>query len=417
MRDYPYSFHVALDGNGINGLEGMAGVCLFLYNPTDNSYAYKIKYYQGMAGGHAVNVNPAGTYGFLGNAGQHLLLYDAQNLEELDRISTLRFEVNDTTIRGSTHLIWLDNEEFITPIGEYFYKFHVNNLSKGERLGPHKVSLVHAMKLTKSRKYICYGAMDNPRLGRQGEAKEVGVWDMARGEATRMELPTTCWHVATHSSEDLFYTVSFRVVPQDYIDYHEWGLAYLKEYAFEIDPANKQVLRHWACGREVPAHFNSDIITSTTELIFCNGASQSIVCIDLESFTNFRVIDEKPDLRTTLEHPREIATQVYDTFGRGTFFTNSRHFFNALRASRFSLLDSIYGCQLSGDQSLLFTANRGLNHLTVYDYPDACLRLRVKMPELQEYIPSMGPMDDPRLGFHHGFLISPHAGAPPLRIP
>ena len=64
MRDYPYSFHVALDGNGINGLEGMAGVCLFLYNPGDNSYAYKIKYYQGIAGGHAVNVNPAGTYGF-----------------------------------------------------------------------------------------------------------------------------------------------------------------------------------------------------------------------------------------------------------------------------------------------------------------------------------------------------------------
>jgi hypothetical protein len=45
------------------------------------------------------------------------------------------------------------------------------------------------------------------------------------------------------------------------------------------------------------------------------------------------------------------------------------------------------------------------------------MRLRVKMPELQEYIPSMGPMDDPRLGFHHGFLISPDAGAPPLRIP
>jgi len=26
MKGYPYSFHIALDGNGINGLEGMAGV-------------------------------------------------------------------------------------------------------------------------------------------------------------------------------------------------------------------------------------------------------------------------------------------------------------------------------------------------------------------------------------------------------
>jgi len=254
MREYPYSFHVALDGNGINGFEGMAGVCLFLFDPSDNSYAYKIKYYQGMAGGHAVNVNPAGTYGFLGNVGQHLLLYDARTVEELDRISTLRFEVNDTSIRGSTHLIWLNNEEFMTAVGDYFYRFNVNNLAKGERLGPHKVNLPHAMKLTKSRKYLCYGSMDSPLLGRQGEAKEVGIWDMATGEATRMVLPATCWHLTTHPTEDLFYPVSFRVVPQEYIDYHEWALAFLKEYAFEIDAENRQVLRHWAAS---PRHSTS----------------------------------------------------------------------------------------------------------------------------------------------------------------
>ena len=416
MQEYPYSFHIALDGNGINGLEGMAGVCLFLYNPVDNSYAYKIKYYQGMAGGHAVNVNPAGTYGFLGNAGQHLLLYDAHNLEELDRISTLRFEVNDTSIRGSTHLIWLNNEEFLTAIGDYFYKFSVNNLGKGERLGPHKVKLPHAMKLTRSRKYICYGSMDNPHFGRDGEAKEVGIWDMATGEATRMELPTTCWHLTTHPTEDRFYAVSFRVMPQENIDYHEWAIAFLKEYAFEIDAENKQVLRHWATSRETPAHINSDVTISDSELIFCNGASQSIICIDLKNFANFRVIDERPDLRTTLEHPREIATQVYDSFARGSLFTSTRHFFGALRASRFSLLDSVYGCQLSRDQSLLFTANRGLNHITMYNYPDATVKLRVKMPELHEYVPSMGAMDDPRLGFHHGYLISPKNEDSILRI-
>ena len=407
MKSYPYAFHIALDGNGINGLEGMAGVCLFLYDPQDNSYAYKIQYYPGMAGGHAVNVNPAGTYGFLGNAGQHLLLYDAHTLEEVDRISTLRFEVNDTSIRGSTHLIWLSNEEFLTAIGDYFYRFNVNQLSKGERLGPHKVKLPHAMKLTKSRRYICYGSMDNPRLGRDGEAKEVGIWDMQTGEAVRMELPATCWHLTTHPKEDRFYAVSFRVLPQDNIDYHEWAIAYFKEYAFEIDAGAKQVTRHWAASREVPAHINSDVTISDSELIFCNGASQSIVCIDLKNFADFRVIDEKPDLRTAMEHPREMATQVYDTLARGSFFTNTRHFLGALRASRFTLLDSVYGCQLSKDQSLLFTANRGLNHLTVYNYPDASIRLRVTMPELQSYMPTMGPMEDPRLGFHHGFLISP----------
>jgi len=405
-QSYPYAFHIALDGNGINGLEGMAGVCIFLFNPADNSYAYKIKYYPGVAAGHAVNVNPAGTHGFLGNAGQHLLLYDARNLEEIDRVSTLRFETNDTTIRGSTHLVWLDDEEFITAIGDYFYKFNINDLCHGERLGPHKVKLPHAMKLIPSRKYLCYGSMDHPRYGRDGEAKEVGVWDMATGEATRIELPTTCWHLACHPKHDWFYAVSFRVLPQDGVDYHEWAIAYLKEYAFEIDAESKQVLRHWACSRDTPAHINSDITISDRELIFCNGASQSIVCIDLSSFAEFRLIDERPDLSTSMQHPREIATQLYDTFARGNFFTNSRHFFGALRVSRFTMLDSVYGCQLSKDQSLLFTANRGLNHITVYDYPSANVRLRVPMPELHEFVPSMPWVADPRLGFHHGHLIS-----------
>ena len=31
MKQYPYRFHIALDGNGLNGLEGRAGVCQFLF--------------------------------------------------------------------------------------------------------------------------------------------------------------------------------------------------------------------------------------------------------------------------------------------------------------------------------------------------------------------------------------------------
>ena len=49
IKGYPYAFHIALDGNGINGLEGMAGVCLFLFDPAGNRHAYKIVYYDGIA--------------------------------------------------------------------------------------------------------------------------------------------------------------------------------------------------------------------------------------------------------------------------------------------------------------------------------------------------------------------------------
>lgn len=405
MREYPYRFHVALDGNGLNGLEGRAGICQFLFDPADNAYAYKIRYFDGIAGGHTVSVNPGGTLGFLGNTGQHILIYDAINCEDLARQSTLRYEVNDTSLRGSTHAVWLSDEEFITAIGDYFYRFEVRNLGRGEKLGPHGAKLPHAIKRTASGKYLVYGSMDNPRMGRAGEAREVGIFDLQSCTARRIELPATCWHVVAHPTREVFYCVSFRVIAQDYEDYHEWAMAYLKEYAFEIDAESGEVVRHWACSRDVPAHINSDVILSDRELIFCNGASQTIVAIDLDSFARYRIIDERPRVDVLATSKRAIATQVLDALSRGSLGANSRHFVSALRISRFAVLDSVYACQLSEDQTLLFTANRGLNHITVYDYPANEIRLRVPMPELHEFVP-LHKMADPRLGFHHGFLCT-----------
>jgi hypothetical protein len=402
---YPYRFHIALDGNGVNGLEGMAGVCLFLYDPSDGAYAYKIKFYDGIAGGHAVSVCPAGRVGFLGNAGQHLLLYDARTLAEIGRVSTLRYDTPDTSLQGSTHIVWTSATEFITAIGRSFYRFSVDRLEHAERLVDHGVKLPHAMKLTASGRYLVYGSMDSPADGADGEARHVGILDLHNMEVRVVRLPATCWHLVAHASEDLFYAVSFRVMPQDHVDWHEWAMAYLKEYAFEIDAASATVRRHWSAGREIPAHINSDLCLSDTELIFCNGASQTIMCIDLASFASYRFIDEKPDIQAQLDRPREVATQVYDILARGNLWTNSRHILGALRVSRFSLLDSVYACQLSKDQRLLFTANRGLNHISIYDYPDATLRLRVSMPAIQEHFPWMSEMADPRLGFHHGYLL------------
>jgi hypothetical protein len=402
---YRYAFHIALDGNGINGLEGLAGVCIFQFNPADNSYAYKIQYFDGIAAGHSVSINPSKRLGFLGNVGQHLIFYDAQHLEEVNRISTLKFESIDTSLQGSTHSVWISDYDFICSIGEYFYKFDVRNLAKGERIAKHGVMLPHALKLTKSGRYLCYGSMDSPRHGRDGEARHVGIMDMKTAEVKVMSLPATCWHVLPHKSEDLFYAVSFRVFPGDNLDYQEWAMAFLKEYVFEIDAKGCQVTRHWSAGREIPAHINSDMTLSDSELIFCNGGSQTIVCLDLQTFAKFRIIDERPDFAEALNHPREVATQIYDVLARGNVFTNTRHFLGALRVSRFSLLDSVYACQLSADQRFLFTANRGLNHITIYDYPSNELRLRVPMPPLQEYISHIDAAADPRLGFHHSIVI------------
>ena len=406
MRAYPYRFHVALDGNGLNGLEGRAGVCQFLFDPADNAYAWKVAYFDGIAGGHAVSVNRAGTIGFLGNTGQHILLYDGRDSREIGRQSTLPFEPNDTSLRGSTHAVWLSAHEFIVAIGDYFYRFDARRLADGERIGAHGVKLPHAMKRSASGRYLLYGSMDHPR---HGEAREVGIFDLEAGTASRVELPATCWHVVADAESDIFYALSFRVLPQKGVDYYEWAMAYLKEYAFEIDATSGRVLRHWAASRDFPAHINSDVTLSAGELIFCNGASQTIVFIERESFARWRLIDERPGLEALVDNKRAVAKQVADALSRGNIVSESRHFLSALRISRYAILDSVYACQLSADQSLLFTANRGLNHITVYDYPSNQSRLRVRMPPLQEFVP-LSPRDDPRLGFHHGWLCSPPAG-------
>jgi hypothetical protein len=400
---YPYRFHIALDGSGLNGLEGRAGVCLFLFNPKDNSYAYNINYFDGIAGGHALSVNSSGTLGYLGNTGQHVLIYDAQTGRELARQSTLAFEPVDTSLQGSTHAVWLSDTQFVTAIGKHFYRFDTSDLSKPEILGSHDVMLPHAIKLTTGGTHLVYGSMDNPAMGADGEARMVGFFELATRKARIVKLPATCWHVATHPTEDLVHAVSFRVIPQAYRDYHDWAMAFHKEYAFEIDVASASVRRHWSASRDIPAHINSDMVVSDSELIFCNGASQTIVFIDLQSYASYRLIDERPELSQLLNNKREIVSQIGDALSRGNVLTDSRHFLSALRISRYAILDSVYACQLSADQSLLFTANRGLNHVTIYDYPSNEIVLRVKMPDLQEYVDAP-PRGDRRLGFHHGWL-------------
>ena len=413
-REYPYSFHIALDGNGLNGLEGRAGVCLFRYDPVTNDYDYKIKYFDGLAGGHAVSVNNNNKIGYLGSTAQQLLFYDTDTLEEVDRVSTLRFESTDSSIKGSTHAAWLNNSEAIVSMGDGFWQTDLTNLTKPKRLIDHEIKCPHALKLTSSGRYLVYGGMDHPT---SGEAREVGIFDMQTSKVRRVELPATCWHLVCHPNKDVFYALSFRVSPQNGYDYHEWGISQFKEYVFEIDAETGTVLRHWSAGQDTPAHINSDVCISDKELIFCNGASATIVMIDLETFTSYRMIDERPGFIDQLRCTRQSFRTAIDTMARGSIFTNGNYHLRAFRTARGTLLDSVYGCQLSADQSLLFTANRGLNCITIYNYPDNDVRIRVKMPELREVDESVGGwITDPRLGFHHACLVNPTSGSTPIKI-
>ncbi len=151
----------------------------------------------------------------------------------------------------------------------------------------------------------------------------------------------------------------------------------------------------------------TSVCLSDRELIYCTGGSNTVILIDLADFSSFRIIDERPHLREQVKAGRQAARQVLDVLTRGSALASTKHFLAALRVSRGTLIDGVYACQLSADQTLLFTANRGLNTVTVYDYPGCTVRLRVKMPDLHDHVDGLHPWSDPRLGFHHGALISP----------
>ena len=63
------------------------------------------------------------------------MFYDAATLSKVDRISTLRFEATDSSIKGSTHVAWMSETQAVAPIGESLWQVDLNRLDKAERLG------------------------------------------------------------------------------------------------------------------------------------------------------------------------------------------------------------------------------------------------------------------------------------------
>ena len=247
MRAYPYSFHVALDGNGLNGLEGRAGVCLFRYDPADEAHAYKVSYFWGApAGTPECRPEPARSAGFLGNTGQHLLFYDPATLDEADRVSTLRFEVPDRLDQGAapTWSGWTtcsSSPRSASTCG----RFDVNMLAKAERIAPHQRQAAPRDEAHGLGTATSSTAAWTTRRGARPARSASSTCTPARPAVS--PLPTTCWHVAVPPDARTCSTRSrFRVAPQDGQRLPRVGDGLLQGVCLrDRRRAAAQVLRHW----------------------------------------------------------------------------------------------------------------------------------------------------------------------------
>lgn len=395
-----FDYLIALDGHGLNGFEGYGGVARLQHRAGD--WSVDARFYDGFAGGHATQLNPSGTVGFLGNLSQTLLFYDPSTLDEIRRFSTIRFGAGETFYASQTHVAWLDDTSFLTPIGRHFYKFELDDLEHPEIVGEHGVTLPHALKKSPSGRYLFYGAMDHDQ---RGYANQVGIYDLRTNQARVVSLPATVWHLGVHPTRDVFYAPTQRCVPQHGSEFTEYLVGHFKDYLFEIDGEEGIVTRHLTIPKDAPGGgLTSDVVVTEEHVIYNAPFSGCISIVDLESFATIRHVDERPSLGQTLRHLPAVMGNLTEVLARVNLPDQTHTFLKAIRMSRGSALDGSYGLQLSPDGRYLLSAHRGLNEVIVYEYPTMRRVRRVPFPPIQSLVPHIGRFADPRLGFHHATL-------------
>jgi hypothetical protein len=400
-----FDVFIALDGHGLNGFEGFAGIARLRCEPERGHYDIDVRFYDGVAGGHATQVNPGGTVGFLGNMSQLLLFYDPRTLEEVARSSTLRFTSPDVGYSSQTHVVWLDDRRFVTVLGDDFYEIDLADLATPRRLGPHGVTLPHAIKRSPSGRYLFYGAMDHDR---RGYAHQVGIFDLERGTPRVVELPATCWHLGVHPSRDVFYAPTQQCAPQGG-EFGDYTIAHLKNYLFEIDGAEARVLRHLAIPKDMPGALTSDVVVTEEAVLYNCCASGVIAHVDLAGFRRVQYIDEHPRAWGSLVHARAGVANFVEAMSRVNVLAGLHTFVKTVRISRGAALDGSYGLQLSPCRRYLLSAHRGMNQVIVYAYPSLQEITRIDFPPIRRFFPHLGVLDDPRLGFHHSALSTASA--------
>ena len=398
-----FDFFIALDGNGLNGFEGFGGIARLRAEPDAGRFDAEVRFFDGVAGAHATQIAPGGSLGFLGNLSQTLLLYDPRTLDEVARVSTLRFGAPKVVYESQTHVAWLDDRTFITPIGEHFFRFSVDDLEHPERMGRHGVTLPHALKRSPSGRYLFYGAMDHET---HGFAHQAGIYDLETDEARVVRLPATVWHLGVHPTDDVFYAPTQQCRPQDG-SFAEYVIADLKNYLFEIDGATATVRRHLAIPKDLPGALTSDVLVTDSEVIWNVCAPGVVARVGLEDFRKVTYVDERPSRWRELLGARAALGNVVEALARANLVGEPNLLVKAIRASRGQLLDGSYGLGLSPDRRFLLSAHRGLNEVTVYRYPDMAVHARIPFPPLRRFFPAhFGVLADPRLGFHHATLTS-----------
>jgi len=413
-----FDLFAALDGPVLNGFEGPGGILKVRYYD-DHHYELEIKFYDGVSGGHAVQVNKEGTVGYLGGFDRTPLFFDPNTLEEIKRFSTTHFGAIEVPYESQTHVVFVEERVFIMSIRGRFYKFKLDDMEHAEDLGPHKVPLPHALKLSPSGRYIMYGVMDHDYAG---YARQFGVFDLQEPDPEKrarvVPLDDTCWHFGMHPTKDIAYAVTecYDPMPGEGnipFDFNNFSIGYRKNFIWKIDAEKAAVVDKISIPAFFPSHLTSDVVVTGDEhdTVMYNSCASSTITVARFNKHTVDHVDERVGFWHTVFHPSlwGVALEnLKEAFARIHIFGNTHRMAKALRISRGSMMDGSYGLQFSPDKKFLFSAHKGLNQIIVYTYPEMKVFQRIQLPPARKYFPKyMGRLSDSRLGLHHTWRVLP----------
>ena len=416
-----FDVFVALDGPVLNGMEGPTGVLRLRYWPKEDRHTFALNFFDGASGGHAVQVNKEGTIGHAGGFSRQLIFFDTQSLQEVARFSTTNFGPIENSFQSQTHVVFTKEKEFITAIGENFWRFDLAKIKNrslnpqdGENLGPHKSLLPHSVKLSPSGRYLAYGVMDTDH---GGFARQFGVFDLQEPNpehrARVMPLDETAWHFGFHPTQDIAYAVSECYDPGPGIGnapfdfYQSFSIGYRRNWVWKIDVPNCRELDKISLPAFMPSHLTSDVVAlgDENDTVFYNAcASSTLAKVEFKTH-KVEHFDERVGSLYVMTHPTTWGAaleNIRESGRRVPLFQNMHLFMRALAASRRSLLDGSYGLALSPDGRRLVSCHRGLNQIWIYAFPEMEVVKKIKLPPARQFFPKyLSVFSDRRLGMHH----------------
>ena len=296
MQSYPYAFHVALDGSRAQRTRGPGRrVHLPLRPGRPVPTPTRSPTSTGWPGGHAPTWTRAGESASWATPVSTCSSTTRPPLEEVDRVSTLRFEVPDTTIKSSTHLVWLDDSQFLTAIGEHFWKFDLNRLTKAEadRPAPAQAPARHEADRVGPLRRLRRHGPPRPAARPARSASSTCVTGEGRGGSP---LPTTCWHVVVPPDPRRLLRALVPGAARRRARLAASGA--WPTPGVRLRDRRRDAARSSGTGRPVARSRRTSTPTSvspTASSSSAPAAARRVVLIDLATMAAHRLIDEHPD--------------------------------------------------------------------------------------------------------------------------